>query len=493
MTSRGRPRDRYTEINTGENVLLNVIGTAGSTPIRNDFGEDIRQDSDASLLQRSRTVDGDSEVFEAAEDRTTSKGLFRAIITFMSQQPLIGSSSAAQATSSYGTARDHDQSSGQRAPGSILTGRQGFGDDEGSERYVRNGKGKAIRPMASFASLRSRPSRDRNDSHSRTRFRTASLRSCSPMLLAEPGHPAGQGGHLGGGLPLTTSEDEEDDDEGTKTSKEEDDEIDPADDSRYAQVRASVAATDDTSSSINTPRMWILSLLCAVLGSATNLFFSLRYPSVAITPVIALVVVHPLGRLWDQLLKRDNDPLEIYHHGDRSTPMKSQQRPERLPVRTRLRLWLAQGKWNGKEHACVYVSSNVAFGFAFATDVIVEQSKFYHQEVSIVYQLLLTISTQILGYSFAGITRRYLVRPPSMIWPGTLMSTAMFTTMHDSENKKADGWMVTRWRFFLYTWSAAFAWYFLPGLLMPALSYFSVVTWFAPDNVVVANLVRSCL
>lgn len=107
------------------------------------------------------------------------------------------------------------------------------------------------------------------------------------------------------------------------------------------------------------------------------------------------------------------------------------------------------------------------------------------------YQLLLTISTQILGYSFAGLTRRYLVRPPSMIWPGTLMSTAMFTTMHNSENKPANGWVISRWNFFLCVWFGAFAWYFLPGLLMPALSYFSVITWFAPKNVVIANLV-SC-
>lgn len=123
--------------------------------------------------------------------------------------------------------------------------------------------------------------------------------------------------------------------------------------------------------------------------------------------------------------------------------------------------------------------------------VIVEQTKFYHQDLSIVYQLLLTISTQILGYSFAGITRRYLVRPPSMIWPGTLMSTAMFATMHKSENKVANGWRISRWKFFLLVWSGAFAWYFLPGLLMPALSYFNVLTWFAPENVVVANLVSN--
>lgn len=70
------------------------------------------------------------------------------------------------------------------------------------------------------------------------------------------------------------------------------------------------------------------------------------------------------------------------------------------------------------------------------------------------------------------------------------MSTAMFTTMHKSQNKTANGWRISRWHFFLLVWTGAFAWYFLPGLLMPALSYFNVITWFAPRNVIVANLVR---
>ena len=121
--------------------------------------------------------------------------------------------------------------------------------------------------------------------------------------------------------------------------------------------------------------------------------------------------------------------------------------------------------------------------------MILEQNKIYKEEVTVGYMILLTMSTQILGYAFAGISRRYLVRPPSMIWPGLLASTAMFSTLHKSENKVADGWRITKWRFFIIVWSVAFLWYFVPGLLMPALSYFNVVTWFAPDNVVVGNLV----
>ena len=117
--------------------------------------------------------------------------------------------------------------------------------------------------------------------------------------------------------------------------------------------------------------MWTLSLLFALLGSATNLFFSLRYPSVSITPVIALILAHPLGLAWDAILKRSEDPEVDFEGG---FPVSSPERRlgarnGREPLPKKMRLWLSQGRWNEKEHACVYVSSNVAFGFAFATDV----------------------------------------------------------------------------------------------------------------------------
>lgn len=283
--------------------------------------------------------------------------------------------------------------------------------------------------------------------------------------------------------PLLDSDDDDDDDGYPNVSDDE------PENSPHEAVRASVPPTDDITLSINTPRMWCLSIIFSFLGSSTNLFFSLRYPSVAITPVIALLLVHPLGHLWDLLLKRQYDPEESFVDGARTPSISgNSQIPHKVGKFTAIRRWLAQGRWNEKEHTCVYVSSNVAFGFAFATDVIVEQTKFYNQEAPIAYQLLLTISTQILGYGFAGLARRFLVRPSGMIWPGTLMSAAMFSTLHRQENKPAEGWTISRWKFFYIVWTVSFLFYFLPGLLMPALSYFNVITWFAPKNVVIANL-----
>ena len=149
----------------------------------------------------------------------------------------------------------------------------------------------------------------------------------------------------------------------------EDHEDDLPDQSQYPEVVASVPSHDKIHASINTPRMWTLSLLCALIGSAINLFFSLRYPSVAITPVIALVIVHPLGRLWDTIFKRDSDPVEVFEKGSLVRNSGSSPLYRTRSKKQKLRLFLGQGNWNEKEHACVYIFSNVSFMFAFATDV----------------------------------------------------------------------------------------------------------------------------
>ncbi|KAJ6001676.1 hypothetical protein N7522_006903 [Penicillium canescens] len=430
----------------------------------------------------------------------------------MSRAPLLRSSPALGA-SSYGAVGipdgdgdgDGDGSDGIEAEAEAATGtgartETGTTRSSGSRRHARlqrasfeNGA-----PSSSAGPRRSNSFiRRRNSMYAERRNRRPSSAASDVGMgadskfsfatgLAVPGNPVMQ--ETPASSPYMAS-DEEDvldiDDDYSKSSDE-----DPPDNSPYAQVRASVPATDNVTLSINTPRMWILSLLFSLTGSAANLFFSLRYPSVAITPIIALVLVHPLGKFWDVLFKHTGDPIEVFengtlHHrealnGDIDAPPTS--------LGTRARLWFGQGHWNEKEHACVYISSNVSFGFAFATDVLVEQHKFYNQDVPIMYQLLLIISTQVLGYAFAGLTRRFLVRPSAMIWPGTLMSTAMFSTMHKSVNKKANGWSISRYKFFIIVWAGAFLWYFVPGLLMPALSYFNVITWLAPKNVVVSNL-----
>lgn len=47
---------------------------------------------------------------------------------------------------------------------------------------------------------------------------------------------------------------------------------------------------------------------------------------------------------------------------------------------------------------------------------------------------------------------------------------------------------LSRERFFLYALIGSTTWYFFPGYLFQALSYFSWVTWIAPDNIPVNQM-----
>jgi OPT family oligopeptide transporter len=450
-----------------------------------DEDEELDPESTSALLRRHLQDDSDDD--EVADTNSPFINPLRKLAGLMSKAPLLLRSSPGFGTGSYGA-----------APIGASTENSDEEDaDDVRRRDKRRTKMSGLRNTVSTGTLDSSQS-----GASKRRRRSHSTKGDDPEDMAED--IGLEGRYSAGGIPIPNSAGPDGQDD-SETQEEDSEEViddsslndeDPPDNSPYPQVRASVSAIDNTSLSINTPRMWILSLLFAILGSSTNLFFSLRYPSVSITPVIALLLVHPLGLLWDRILKRRDDPQDEFIDGMRSrrasneTDEHNDRRPLAKPAGTarRLRLWLSQGRWNEKEHSCVYISSNVSFGFAFATDVIVEQTQFYNQKVSITYQLLLILSTQILGYTFAGLTRRFLVRPGGMIWPGTLMSAAMFTTLHKEENTIANGWKVTRWKFFFTVWICAFFFYFLPGLLFPALSYFSVITWFFPKNVVVANL-----
>ena len=100
---------------------------------------------------------------------------------------------------------------------------------------------------------------------------------------------------------------------------------------------------------------------------------------------------------------------------------------------------------------------------------------------------MLCISSQLMGIGLAGLFRKFLVQPPSMIWPGAIVNSALFNTLHKSYSQK-DGKHMSRQRFFLIAAAASFVWHWFPGYLFTALSWFNWVCWVAPNNIVVNTL-----
>lgn len=99
------------------------------------------------------------------------------------------------------------------------------------------------------------------------------------------------------------------------------------------------------------------------------------------------------------------------------------------------------------------------------------------------------MSTQLIGFSIGGIARRFLVQPQSMIWPANLVTSTLFNTLHSQQYAGAGSrGGLSRERFFLFVFLGSVTWYFVPGYLFSALSYFSWVTWIAPNNVPVNQM-----
>ncbi|KAN0078370.1 OPT oligopeptide transporter domain containing protein [Tylopilus felleus] len=233
------------------------------------------------------------------------------------------------------------------------------------------------------------------------------------------------------------------------------------DDSPYPEVRSAVSNTDDQSIPTSTLRAWVLGIILTVLLAGLNQFFFFRYPSITISGFVSVLVALPMGRAWAAI----------------------------VPNRRIFGVPLNPGPFSIKEHVLLTIMSTVGSGSAYATDIVAVQRVYYSQTYNFSYQWMLVMSTQLLGFSIGGILRRFLVQPPSMIWPANLVSCALFNTLH-SQSYAGMGTRggISRERFFLYAWAAGMIWYFVPGYLFQALSYFSWVCWIAPENVVVNQM-----
>ncbi|KAK0551491.1 hypothetical protein OC846_003269 [Tilletia horrida] len=229
------------------------------------------------------------------------------------------------------------------------------------------------------------------------------------------------------------------------------------DDSIYPEVRASVSNVDDPTMPINTFRTWFIGIITAIILSGLNEFFSYRYPSVSISSLVAQVVIFPIGVFFARVL-----PTRSF-----KTPLGS--------------FTLNPGPFNIKEHTLITIMANVSYGGAYATYDIGAQQFYYRQKWGAGYRILLVLSSQLIGFSYAGFCRRWLVWPASMIWPGNLVQTALLTTFH--HQKGVEPGRISRERYFLYIFIGAFCYYWFPGYIFTALSTFNWACWIAPSNV----------
>ena len=149
------------------------------------------------------------------------------------------------------------------------------------------------------------------------------------------------------------------------------------------------------------------------------MFFNFRAPAPIISTNVITLSAHPLGKFLAFTL-----PITAY----------------RLPR------WLGgyefsmnPGPWNIKEHALVYMMANVAANAPYAINAVVVAEIDYGERMSYWFSVVLVMATQLTGFGLAGLCRRVLVWPASMLWPQNLVTCTVLNTLHAEEDEDRGG------------------------------------------------------
>ncbi|MED6106529.1 oligopeptide transporter 4 [Stylosanthes scabra] len=230
------------------------------------------------------------------------------------------------------------------------------------------------------------------------------------------------------------------------------------------EVRLTVANTDDPTQPVWTFRMWFLGLISCCLLSFLNQFFAYRSEPLVITQITVQIATLPLGRFMARIL-----PTRKFGIGSK-------------------KFSLNPGPFNMKEHVLITIFANAGSAFGsgspYAVGIVNIIKAFYGRSISFMVAWLLIITTQVLGYGWAGLLKKYVVEPAHMWWPGTLVQVSLFRALHEKE----EGRRVSRAKFFFIALLCSFTWYVVPGYLFQTLTSISWLCWVFSKSVTAQQL-----
>ncbi|KAF9977098.1 hypothetical protein BGZ73_006972 [Actinomortierella ambigua] len=213
--------------------------------------------------------------------------------------------------------------------------------------------------------------------------------------------------------------------------------------------------------------MWFLGISFSAAVAFVNQFFYMRQTGITLTHSVIALLTLPFGHLMAWTLPTKQYTLFGY------------------------KFTLNPGPFSIKEHVLIGVMTLINTYTAYAVDIVVLQRIFYKSEKPFIAGLFLVWTTQIMGFSMAGVLRKILVESPYMIFPENLVTAALFRSLHYVPEFEEDANRTSRYKYFLMVTAASFAWYFLPGLIFPTIGMISWLCWIKPDNVILGQLTGS--
>lgn len=233
--------------------------------------------------------------------------------------------------------------------------------------------------------------------------------------------------------------------------------------SPYPEVRTVTSPLDIEDVPIETIRSYILGIIWTIIGAGVNEFFMHRKPRITLTAPVIQVLLYPCGKFCEHVLP----DWGFKFRGKRFS--------------------LNPGPWTAKEQMFSTLMFNVAISYTYVSHNIYVQKlkRFYNNDwVDIGYEILLMLSSQFMGFGFAGIVRKFVIYPEKCIWPTAFPTLALNSALLKGEKhtENINGWRITRYHFFLVCFIGMFLYFWIPNYLFQALSTFDWLAWIKPQN-----------
>ncbi|KAH9919813.1 OPT oligopeptide transporter protein-domain-containing protein [Fomitopsis serialis] len=131
--------------------------------------------------------------------------------------------------------------------------------------------------------------------------------------------------------------------------------------------------------------------------------------------------------------------------------------------------FLNPGPFNIKEHVAIVIMTSTASTSATAIQVISVQALFYDNNMNAGIAIFTLISSQLIGYGYAGLLSDILVKPTKCFWPADIYTANLFQALHYDRQMTSK-----RVRLFWSTFAIVFCWEIIPEWLFPVLTGVSV-------------------
>ncbi|KAJ3388287.1 hypothetical protein HDU84_009871 [Entophlyctis sp. JEL0112] len=155
------------------------------------------------------------------------------------------------------------------------------------------------------------------------------------------------------------------------------------------------------------------------------------------------------------------------------------------PMGLGMAAWLPSGIMNPgpftmKEHVLIFIMASSS-GQPYGIENVVSQAMprlMNNSDISFGQAFAFVLVTQFTGYGLSGLTRRFLVKPTAMWWPGNLSTIAIFTSFHNEDAVYNSRIKITRFRMFCLCFAAMFFYTWIPEFFMPVLQSVSTICLF---------------